>query len=160
MDKSLKDSAKLYKKALKDGELQSAYMKIIKYIMKVKYQFDKNVDGYKTGGMSFGYLDYTYFPFYNAYLRENLLRFGIVLNHSEMQFELWLMGQNAKIQDEYWDKLKSTHWNKGKERPVYSVLECKLVGEDEFDDEEELINIIINRALNEAKIIEEYLKSI
>ena len=36
--------------------------------------------------------------FINEFLRERKLRFGIVLNHEKMKFELWLMGQNAGIQ--------------------------------------------------------------
>jgi len=31
---------------------------------------------------------------------KNGLGFGIILSHREMQFELWLMGQNAPIQQQ------------------------------------------------------------
>lgn len=79
---------------------------------------------YSTGNISLGHLDYTYFPFFNTYLRQHKLRFGIVLNHMEMRFELWLMGQNASVQEKYWELLKNTDWNKDIEAmPLYSVLE-------------------------------------
>lgn len=42
----------------------------------------------------------------------------------EMRFELWLMGQNASVQEKYWELLKNTDWNKDIEAmPLYSVLE-------------------------------------
>ena len=87
---------------------------------------------YVFGNVSPGYMDFTYFPFYNEFLRSKKLRFGIVLNHKKMCFELWLMGQNEQIQLEYWDLLKSTKWNKN--RPQYSVLEAVLVASPNFDD--------------------------
>lgn len=70
-------------------------MTLIQYVGQLKSKFPKD---YKTGNISFGYLDYTYFAFFNQYLRDQKLRFGIVLNHEKLQFELWLMGQNADIQ--------------------------------------------------------------
>ena len=87
---------------------------------------------YVFGNVSPGYMDFTYFPFYNEFLRSKKLRFGIVLNHKKMCFELWLMGQNEQLQLEYWDLLKSTKWNKN--RPQYSVLEAVLVASPNFDD--------------------------
>lgn len=59
-------------------------------------------------------MDYTYFAFYDEYLRSQQLRFGIVLNHHQMQFELWLMVQNAERQIFYWEKLKELEWNREK----------------------------------------------
>lgn len=46
-----------------------------------------------TGNISSGYMDYSYFPFTTTdFLRTHKLRFGAVLNHPQMRFELWLMG--------------------------------------------------------------------
>lgn len=61
-----------------------------KYVTELKA---KSPEQYSTGNISFGYLYYTYFPFFNYYLRKLKLRFGIVLKHRKMQFELWLIGK-------------------------------------------------------------------
>ena len=37
-----------------------------------------------------GYMDYTYFYFTNDYLKNQKLKLGLVLNHKEMRFEIWL----------------------------------------------------------------------
>ena len=67
------------------------------------------------------------FSFFNDYLRDKKLRFGIVLNHSKMRFELWLMGQNKEIQKRYWDMLKTSPWNQGRStKPQYAELEIVL----------------------------------
>ena len=98
---------------------------------------------------------YTYFYFYNPFLRERKLRFGIVLNHEKMCFELWLMGQNEPLQKKYWELLKSSHWNEGRERPRYSVLEVVLVEKPDWDDLKSLSDEIEKQA---EKAVEEVLE--
>ncbi|HIU75796.1 MAG TPA: hypothetical protein IAC62_07935, partial [Candidatus Pelethocola excrementipullorum] len=124
-ERQTNDYVAIYKAQLAKGDIQIAYERLIKYVMLLKAQFSKVFSGkYQTGNVSPGYMDYTYFPFFDDYLRSNKLRFGIVLNHEKMRFELWLMGQNADVQTEYWDLLKTTEWNKEQiVMPKYSVLE-------------------------------------
>ena len=70
------------------------------------------------GQILFSNKAYTYFPVFNQFLRNQKLRFGVVLNHEKMQFEFWLMGQNADVQRAYWELLKDSVWNSGrKEMP-------------------------------------------
>jgi hypothetical protein len=70
------------------------------------------------------------FSFDNEYLRGEKLRFGIVQNHSEIRFELWLMGQNKEIQNRYWDVLKASKWNEGRaKKPQYAELEAVIEAE-------------------------------
>lgn len=136
MKKSANEYVVIYQKALAGGEIQIAYEYLLKYVMALKAQFEKELAGeFKTGNVSPGYMDYTYFPFFNDFLRARKLRFGIVLNHQKMCIELWLMGQNAQVQREYWEILKTKKWNaKRAEMPKYSVLETVLVEFLDFDD--------------------------
>ncbi len=105
MEKEISKCIEIYKNQLAQGDIQRAYLLLTKYVAELKSKFPKQ---YTTGNISFGYLDYTYFPFFNDFLRKHKLRFGIVLNHERMRFELWLMGQNAPLQKEYWGLLKNT----------------------------------------------------
>lgn len=146
----------IYKKQLEIGDIQLAYVALTSYIGELRAGFPKE---YKVGNISFGYLDYTYFPFVNDYLKSEKLRFGIVLNHEKMQIELWLMGQNAELQDKYWNLLKDSKWNKNlKEMPKYSVLEVVLEDEINLNNKGEMTQNINGNALKFAKEIQKYIE--
>lgn len=136
MNKTTNEYVAIYQDALQQGDIQIAYERLIKAVMALKAHFANTLgDQYSFGNVSPGYMDYTYFPFFNAFLRKKRLRFGIVLNHRQMSFELWLMGQNAQVQKEYWELLKSTKWNENQTTmPQYAVLEAMLVEAPDFND--------------------------
>ncbi|WP_070964100.1 DUF7000 family protein [Vibrio sonorensis] len=137
-----------YHQQLNDGRMQKAYHGLQIYLGSLKAWFNKNLpQDYSVGNLSPGYMDYSYFPFFNRFLRSRKLRFGIVLNHEDMRFELWLMGQNSSVQDKYWQHLKGTKWNRHlSDMPRYSVLEAILVEEPDFSDLESLNREIYQRA--------------
>lgn len=158
MDNDIQKILEIYKEQLSQGYIQTAYSVLTKYVAELKAGFPKE---YHTGNVSFGYLDYTYFSFFNEYLRNHKLRFGIVLNHEKMQFELWLMGQNVDVQKKYWELLKESIWNSDrKEMPKYSVLEAVLEDGIDFTDKENMSKNIISRAGQLALEIQEYLAKI
>ena len=161
MKKSISDSISTYRQQLAAGDIRVAYEFLLKYVMALKASFEKEcADKYSTGNVSPGYMDFTYFPFFDAYLRENKLRFGIVLNHEKIRFELWLMGQNAEVQKEYWNLLKTSKWNKNQvTMPKYSVLESVLVEAPNFEDIDALTAKIISRADSLASEITQHLKN-
>lgn len=155
MKKNISKSIEIYKNQLAQGDIQLAYITLTKFVAELKAKFPKQ---YSTGNISFGYLDYTYFSFFNQYLRNHKLRFGVVLNHQRMRFELWLMGQNAPVQKEYWGILKNTDWNKDmKAMPRYSVLEVCLEDNIDFDNKENMTHVILNRAVALAEKIQTFL---
>jgi len=149
----------IYKAQLQKGDIQIAYERLVKYVMALKTHFSSELsDQYSFGNVSPGYMDYTYFPFFNDFLRGKKLRFGIVLNHQQMRFELWLMGQNAEVQKKYWDLLKSTERNKGRDAmPRYSVLEAVLVEAPDFDDLDALSVSIEKLAVRIAEEVMKYI---
>lgn len=157
MQDDILKSIQIYKEQLAQGGIQLAYITLTKYIAELKARFPEQ---YKTGNISFGYLDYTYFSFFNDYLRDNGLRFGIVLNHVKMQIELWLMGRNAAVQTEYWEIFKDTKWNQDvTEMPTYSILEVCLESNLDFANKEGMTATILNKAIKEAAEIQTYLKN-
>ncbi len=158
--KQTNDYIALYKEQLENGEIQIAYERIVKYVMALKAQFSKEfADKFQTGNVSPGYMDFTYFPFFNDYLRSKKLRFGIVLNHRKMRFELWLMGQNADVQHEYWNLLKTTEWNKKQATmPKYSVLEAVLVENPDFNTPDLLAETILNASASTSEEVIAYIK--
>ncbi len=157
MEEDISTCIEIYKNQLIQGSIRRAYMLLTRYMGELKAKFP---EPYLTGNISLGYLDYTYFPFFNSYLRQHKLRFGIVLNHLEMRFELWLMGQNASVQEKYWKLLKDTDWNKDKKvMPQYSVLEVCLENDIDFSHKDLMTDKIFNSAISLAERIQDFLKS-
>lgn len=160
MDKSLNDYIKNYKVELDKGDIQIAYEQLLKYVMTLKVCFQKmQPDDFTFGNVYLGFMDYTYFYFFNDFLRSKKLRFGIVLNHSEMQFELWLLGQNAEVQNRYWELLKTTKWNAGQTaKPKYAILEAVLIENPDFNDLDALSDKIGAAAQSTIREIISYLQ--
>lgn len=158
MNKDISKCIEFYKNQLVQGDIQFAYLTLMKYVAELKAKFPQQ---YSTGNISFGYLDYTYFSFFNEYLRNHKLRFGIVLNHEKMQFELWLMGQNASIQKEYWEIFKDTDWNQDiKIMPKYSVLEVCLEDKIDFENKDTMTAAIIDKSIFFALEVQIYIENI
>lgn len=159
MKNSMNEAVAAYKQQLEIGDIQVAYQSLVKYVMSLKAHFTKTLwDKYSFGNVSPGYMDYTYFPFFNKFLRSKKLRFGIVLNHSQMRFELWLMGQNAQVQKDYWEFLKATEWNQHlTAMPTYSVLETVLVEHPDFND---LATLSIEIEKNTTSLVDQIIEYI
>lgn len=162
MEESINKYIATYKEQLAKGDISIAYEFLIKYLMTIRSTFEKEYgDKYSCGNIGRGYMDITYFSFFNSYLRDNKLRYGIVLNHNEMQFELWLMGQNQKVQEDYWNLLKTSKWSENKtSMPKYSILEVVLAKDPDFDKLDELTSKIIETADELAREITEYIQSL
>lgn len=158
MKKDIQKSIEIYKEQLDNGYIQVAYLALTKYVAELKSNFPKK---YCTGNISFGYLDYTYFSFFNTFLRDQKLRFRVVLNHRKMQIELWLMGQNANIQKKYWEILKKSKWNSDRNKmPRYSVLEVVLENQIDFNNKKRMTENIITQPLSLSQEIQQYLKRV
>lgn len=126
----------IYKEQLNKGDILIAYNELVKFVMKLRTDFIKNLsDKYSFSGILHGYMDYTYFYYTNDFLKSKKLKLGLVLNHLEMRFEIWLLGNTASVQKEYWNLLKNSKWNKEKtEMPKYSILEAIIEKEPNFDE--------------------------
>lgn len=150
-----------YKEQLETPQIRAAYEYLLKFTMRLKGLFIKREgENFTFGNISPGYMDYSYFPFYNAFLKTHGLRFGIVLNHKDMTFELWLMGQNAIIQQDFWQFFKASSWMQDySTMPRYSILEVQLIDEPDFNHENELMDRIIQNALNYINDIIVFIKT-
>ncbi len=158
--KNFSDYIAVYKEELKKEDIQKAYERLVKYVMAIKSHFSKRLSNqFFFGNISPGYMDFTYFSFFNDFLRDEKLRFGIVLNHKKVRFELWLMGQNIETQKKYWNLLKTSQWNKDQTTmPKYSVLEVVLVEDPNFNELNNLTSKIEKEAILHTQEIIDYIK--
>jgi hypothetical protein len=152
----------IYKEQLNKGDILIAYNELVKFVMKLRTIFIRNLsDQYSFAGIFNGYMDYTYFYYTNDFLKSKKLKFGLVLNHIEMRFELWLLGNTKPIQKKYWKLLKTTKWNKGKtEMPKYSILVTILVENPDFDNLNTLTEQIESKMIQVSDEILVYLKTL
>ncbi len=136
-----------YKEQLDKGDIQEAYVGLVKYVTRLGTNLSNNlVDTYSFGSIFQGYMDYTYFYYTNDFLKKRKLKMGLVLNHTKMQFEIWLIGQTIPIQEKYWEYFKLTKWNKNRiTRPQYSILETVLIDKPNFNDLDKLTKQIENK---------------
>lgn len=125
-----------YKSQLKKGDILIAYDALVKFVMQLRTNCIKNLSHqYKFTGILHGYLDYTYFYYSNTILKDKKLKLGLVLNHLEMRFEIWLLGNTTTIQKEYWNALKTSKWNVNRnEMPKYSIIEAIIESEPDFNN--------------------------
>ena len=150
-----------YKEQLDRGDIQEAYVGLVKYVTRLGTTLSKNLsESYSFGSLFQGYMDYTYFYYSNDLLKKRKLKMGLVLNHSKMQFEIWLLGQTIPIQEKYWAYFKSTKWNKDRmTRPQYSILETVLIDKPNFNDLEKLTKQIENKLISITDEIIEDIKT-
>lgn len=134
--KNLNQYVAVYKEQLAKGDILIAYNELVKFVMKLRTNCIKSLSGkYAFTGILHGYMDYTYFYYSNDFLKSKKLKLGFVLNHLEMRFEIWLLGNTIKTQKAYWDILKDSKWNKEqKVMPTYAILEVIIENEPDFDN--------------------------
>ena len=80
------------------------------------------------------------------------------MNHKKLQFELWLLGQNADVHKKYREIMRNTVWSSS-EMPKYTVLETVLENQIDFRDEENMTKRIISRAQTVSSEILQYLEA-
>lgn len=158
--KKLSDYVNAYKEQLKKGDIRHAYDGLVKYVMRLRTNLSKNLsDSYSFGNLFQGYMDYTYFYYSNDFLKKRKLKLALVLNHANMQFEIWLLGQTAPIQDKYWQSFKTTKWNKDRAtKPKYSILETVLNENPNFNDLDLLSQQIEDKLVIVSSEIIDYIK--
>ena len=133
--KNLNDIVAVYQAELRKGDILIAYHELVKFVMATRVELVKKLaHQYSFAKILHGYMDYTYFYYSNDFLKSKKLKFALVLNHLEMRFEIWLLGNTISIQKEYWNLLKFTKWNKDKtDMPQYSILEAVIIEKPDFN---------------------------
>jgi len=158
----LSRSISTYQQQLREGEIRVAYEALVKFVMSLRTRFSKSsAEAYAFTGILHGYLDYTYFYYSNPALRSRKLKLGFVLDHLEMRFQIWLLGNTKPVQLQYWERLSNSKWNRDREdMPVFSILEATIMEAPDFDDLPALADALERRMLSESKAIEDAVVSV
>lgn len=157
--KNLNHYITIYKEQLAQGDILIAYNHLVKFVMQLRTHFIKTLSQHYTfSGILHGYLDYTYFYYTNNYLKSKKLKLGLVLNHVNMRFEIWLLGNTKTIQKNYWNLLKASKWNKDrKEMPTWAIIEVIIENKPNFNNLPQLTQTIEHQLI---KVSEEIINEI
>ena len=134
--KNLNYYVTLYKEQLQQGNIIKAHRELVRFVMQLRTSLmTQHSRQYSFSGILHGYIDYTYFYYSNTYLKSQQLKLGLVLNHLEMRFEVWLLGRTKAVQYDYWERLKDSRWNQGiEDMPKYYILSAVMEAQPDFDD--------------------------
>lgn len=106
-------------------------------------------DQYICGHIYQGYLDFSYFSFTPTEIKQSQLKVGICLLHKALRFEVWLVGQNKKVQQRYWQLFKGSDWEDSiiPTTPSEAVLKKIIAENPDFDQPERLTRLIATETL-------------
>ena len=136
---SFPESMNEYRKQLKRGYIQEAYLGLMEYMRDLRSHFKNEYPEYSvSGSIYYGYMDMTYFPLFPESLKHRKLKIAIVFIHDTFRFEVWLSGANRDVQSKYWKLLKESKWQEyhlaSNPRAADYVLDHVLVNNPDFSD--------------------------
>lgn len=154
---SINECIKEYVAQLSKGQIQKAYKVILTFMSELRSYLESGYPDYTAGSLYFGYMDMTYFAFTPADLKNKKLKIAVVYLHEKGVFEVWLAGNNRKIQAEYIALMGSENlgtYQLSQFIPgVDSIIESTLVEKPDFDHPEELKKQIEKKTMEFIKDI-------
>ncbi|UII75339.1 AraC family transcriptional regulator [Flagellimonas sp. HMM57] len=89
------------------------YHYLINYMKELRAFFLKEYDTcFRLGNIYQGNPNFSYFSLATTALKNQKLKFVIILNHKELYFSICLSGQNKIIRKKYWEIFKDSDWKK------------------------------------------------
>ena len=151
-----------YKKLLKKGAIKEAYKGLIQYFKDLRSHFDnKYPDFLVSSNIYQGYMDLTYFHFFPKSLKPRKLKIVILFIHDTFRFEVWLAGNNKKVQKKYLDLFTENNWKKyhiaSTTKGVDSILDHILIANPDFREVDTLTKQIEQGTLKFIKDVETFL---
>lgn len=161
VNESLNKKIEVYRKRIVEDSLSSTYKFLLTYMNHLQRTFKSEMsESFSTKNLLNGYLDYSYFYFDNKFLKSRKLKMGIVLNHHDLSFELWLMGSTKESQVFYWKKFKEFNYINDDIIPEWYILSVTLVSNPDFDNLNNLSRLILDQVPRVYNQIEKQLLSL
>lgn len=139
---TLNNQIQEYRIQLSKGQIQKAYKGIMTFMSGLCTYLESSYPDYTASALYFGYMDMTYFAFTPPDLKIKKLKIAIVYLHEKGVFEVWLAGNNRRIQAEYIKFMSCKNIGQYKLSQVLpgvdSIIESILVDKPDFDHPLEL----------------------
>jgi hypothetical protein len=135
---SIQENIEELRRQLRKGAIQKAYRALLSYMMELRTHFVDKYGERAVSGLYQGYMDMTYFALFPPSLKRRDLKVAIVFNYAAFRFEAWLVARNRKIQGQYWELFKDSHWTEYRVVTpavgIDSIVECDLAKDFDFGD--------------------------
>lgn len=145
MKDQFQKSIEVYREQLNQGYIQQAYKGILTSINEFRMYLQKAYPEYQIPNtMHDGVMDITYFAFSPNDLRSHKLKIALVFNHQDFNFELWLVGQNKKVQKAYWTMFKESDWAVYPltPSPEHAIVRTSIYSNPHFEDRLQLYAVL------------------
>lgn len=135
---SIQQDVEELRKQLGKGSIQKAYGALLSYMMNLRTHFVNKYGEPAVSGLYQGYMDMTYFALFPPPLKRRDLKVAIVFNYDAFRFEAWLAARNRKVQRQYWELFRDSHWAEYRvvtpAGGIDSIIECDLAKDFDFSD--------------------------
>ncbi len=140
---TLNQQIEIYKQELKRGAIPNAYRGLLSYAKGLKTHLETNYPSFTfSSGINQGQMDLTYFTCTPPELIKRNLKIAVAFLHESIQWEIWLVGANQKVQRTYSELFREHGWNLSPLSPVEetvgSITEKTLVETPDYDDQQAL----------------------
>jgi len=140
------------KKCKQSNENQIDYHQLINYMKELKTIFHNEYDTYfKLGNIYKGSPNFSYFSLTPEALKNQKLKFVIVLDHKKLCFSICLSGQNKSVRKKYWTLFKGSDWNKYQLiesiDDSLSIVDHIIIENSNFENKLTLTELIKNESL-------------
>lgn len=143
---SIQEDVEELRRLIQKGSIQKAYRALLSYMMGLRTHFANKYGESAVSGLYQGYMDMTYFALFPSSLKRLDLKIAIVFNFDAFRFEGWLAARNRKVQREYWELFKDSHWAEYRvvapAGGIDSILECDLAKDFDMSDPDALTSKI------------------
>ncbi|KJD34393.1 hypothetical protein PK35_00895 [Tamlana nanhaiensis] len=150
-----------YIKLIHSEEGRKGYKSLMQYLMQLRTHFANTFKNeISVGSFYQGFMDMTYFPITTPVLKAHKLKVGVVFNHERIQFELWLVGQNKKVNKQYYSYFLDKNFTNYKlsETNQESIINYSALKSPNFNNLNEITNSIENQTLQFINSVEGFLK--
>lgn len=161
--RSLNDRIYDYGEQVKTGEIREAYQGIMNFMAQLRIYFKNKYRSHHTSSNLYpGQMDITFFAVTPKLLHDNGLKIMIMYIHEKTSFELWLVGRNQVIQNEFRQLLKENDTHNYTLSPtadgIRSIIEICIDEHPDFEYQEELIKKIDERVVRFVEDIEKLVR--
>ena len=143
---SIHEDMEELRRQLGKGSIQKAYGALLSYMMGLRTHFANKYGDSAVSGLYSGYMDMTYFALCTPALKRRDLKVAIVFNYDAFRFEAWLAARNRKVQRQYWELFRDSHWAKYRvvapAGGIDSIVECDLAKDFDFSNPDALTSSI------------------
>ena len=149
-----------YKNTLKRHEIQEGYQGLMRFINRFRFRLQKSYPEYNIPScIHEGQMDMSYFACSPEQIKQNKLKIAVVFDHETFAFEIWLVGQNKKVQKQYWEMFKQSDWDVYAltKSPEHAIVMHELTRDPNFEETEELNEFLEHGVVEFIECIKEVL---